>query len=101
LKVDLLLMLAGPVTVLPLVWFNVACRALRLSTMGFFQYIAPSLTFLLSVFVYDETFTRGHAVAFSCIWFALFMVSVETVIRSRRIRSRRIRSLRGREGIAG
>jgi len=95
LKIDLLLILAGPVTVLPLVWFNVACRALRLSTVGFFQYIAPSLTFLLSVFVYGETFTRGHAVAFSCIWFALLMVSVETVIRSRRIRSSR-----GREGVA-
>lgn len=89
LKIDLLLVLAGPVTVLPLVWFNVACRALRLSTVGFFQYIAPSLTFLLSVFVYGETFTRGHAVAFSCIWFALLMVSVETVLRSRRIRATR------------
>jgi len=84
LKLDLLLILAGPVTVLPLVWFNVAARALRLSTVGFFQYIAPSLTFLLSVFIYGETFTRGHAVAFSCIWFALFMVSVETLARSRR-----------------
>ncbi len=89
LRLDLLLVLAGPVTVLPLVWFNVAARALRLSTVGFFQYIAPSLTFLLSVFVYGETFTRGHAVAFSCIWFALFMVSVETLIRSRRIRAYR------------
>jgi chloramphenicol-sensitive protein RarD len=96
MKIDLLLILAGPVTVLPLVWFNVACRALRLSTVGFFQYIAPSLTFLLSVFVYGETFTRGHAVAFGCIWFALFMVSVETVMRLRRIQS-----LRGREGIEG
>jgi chloramphenicol-sensitive protein RarD len=84
LKLELLVILAGPVTVLPLVWFNVAARALRLSTVGFFQYIAPSLTFLLSVFIYGETFTRGHAVAFSCIWFALFLVSVETLARSRR-----------------
>jgi chloramphenicol-sensitive protein RarD len=89
LKIDGFLVLAGLVTVLPLVWFNVACRALRLSTVGFFQYIAPSLTFLLSVFIYNETFTRGHAVAFSCIWFALLMVSVETVIRSRRNRALR------------
>jgi len=91
LKVDVLLVLAGLVTILPLIWFNVAARALRLSTVGFFQYIAPSLTFLLSVFVYGEPFTQGHAVAFSCIWFALFMVSVETVIRSQR--NRAIRSV--------
>jgi chloramphenicol-sensitive protein RarD len=84
-EIDLLLVLAGLVTVLPLVWFNVAARNLRLSTVGFFQYIAPSMTFLLSVFLYDEPFTQGHAVAFTCIWFALALVSVETVLRRRRL----------------
>ena len=83
--IDWLLVLAGLVTVLPLVWFNVAARNLRLTTVGFFQYIAPSMTFLLSVFLYDEPFTQGHAVAFACIWFALAMVSVETVLRVRRL----------------
>ena len=83
LRLDVLLILAGLVTVLTLVWFNVAARALRLSTIGFFQYIAPSLTFLLSVFIYDEAFTQGHAVAFSCIWFALAMVSVENAVNAR------------------
>jgi chloramphenicol-sensitive protein RarD len=81
---DALLVLTGLVTVLPLVWFNVAARSLRLTTIGFFQYIAPTMTFLLSVFVWDEPFTRGHAVAFGCIWFALAMISVETWHRSRR-----------------
>lgn len=85
LNVDFLLVLAGLVTVLPLVWFNVAARNLKLSTVGFFQYIAPSMTFLLSVFLYDESFTQGHAVAFTCIWVALAMVSVETILRSRRL----------------
>ena len=85
LQTDFLLVLAGLVTVLPLVWFNVAARNLKLSTVGFFQYIAPSMTFLLSVFLYDEPFTQGHAVAFACIWFALAMVSAETLLRSRRI----------------
>jgi chloramphenicol-sensitive protein RarD len=80
---DVLLALAGLVTVLPLVWFNVAARSLRLITLGFFQYIAPSMTFLLSVFVYGEAFTKGHAVAFGCIWFALAMISVESWKRSR------------------
>jgi len=83
--IDGLLILAGLVTVLPLVWFNVAARNLKLSTVGFFQYIAPSMTFLLSVFFFGEVFTRGHAVAFACIWTALAMVSAETVLRSRRL----------------
>jgi len=86
LQIDVLLVLAGLVTILPLIWFNVAAKNLRLTTVGFFQYIAPSLTFLLSVFVYGEAFTRGHAVAFGCIWFALAMVSTESVIRARKIR---------------
>jgi chloramphenicol-sensitive protein RarD len=84
-RTDWLLVMAGLVTVLPLVWFNVAARNLKLSTVGFFQYIAPSMTFLLSVFLYNEPFTQGHAVAFTCIWLALAMVSVETILRSRRL----------------
>jgi len=86
LQIDVLLVLAGLVTILPLIWFNVAAKNLRLTTVGFFQYIAPSLTFLLSVFVYGEAFTRGHAIAFGCIWVALGMVSTESVIRARRFR---------------
>lgn len=82
---DFLLALAGLVTVLPLVWFNVAARSLPLTTLGFFQYIAPSMTFLLSVFVYREPFTPGHAVAFGCIWLALALVSLESWARSRRL----------------
>jgi chloramphenicol-sensitive protein RarD len=85
---DLLLALAGLVTVLPLIWFNIAARSLTLTTLGFFQYIAPSMTFLLSVFVYGEAFTQGHAVAFGCIWFALAMISAETWQRSRRTLAR-------------
>lgn len=86
LQQDALLALAGLITVLPLVWFNVAARKLPLTTVGFFQYIAPTMTFLLSVFVYDEPFTQGHAVAFGCIWLALAMVSVESWRKARAVR---------------
>jgi chloramphenicol-sensitive protein RarD len=86
-RIDVLLFLAGLVTILPLIWFNVAARTLSLTTLGFFQYIAPSMTFLLSVFIYGEAFTRGHAVAFGCIWFALAMVSAESMVRIRKIRT--------------
>ena len=84
LRLDILLALAGLVTILPLIWFNLAARTLTLTALGFFQYIAPTLSFSLAVFFYGEAFTRGHAVAFGCIWFALFMVSFESLIRSKR-----------------
>ena len=83
-RIDILLMLAGLVTVLPLVCFNVAAHHLPLSMVSFFQYLSPTLTSLLAVFVYKEAFTLGHAVAFACIWFALGLVSVETLFRHRR-----------------
>jgi chloramphenicol-sensitive protein RarD len=83
---DWLLALAGLVTILPLIWFNVAARNMSLGTLGFFQYIAPSLTFLLAVFLYNETFTQGHAVAFGCIWAALLVISIDRLLRARRLR---------------
>jgi chloramphenicol-sensitive protein RarD len=62
-----LLMLAGPVTALPLLCFASAARRLRLSTLGLFQYLAPTLALLLAVFLYGEPFTRAHAIAFTLI----------------------------------
>jgi chloramphenicol-sensitive protein RarD len=82
---DVLLVLAGLVTILPLIWFNLAARTLSLTALGFYQYIAPTLSFTLAVYVYGEPFTQGYAVAFGCIWFALVLVSFESLIKSRRI----------------
>ena len=81
---DLLLMLSGPVTALPLLWFSAAARRLKLSTVGFFQYIAPSTQFLLAVLVYGEPFTHAHAVTFPLIWAALALLTVDAVRRQRR-----------------
>lgn len=80
---DFLLVLAGVVTALPLVWFANAVRKLPLSAVGFFQYIAPTLQFLLAVAVYGETFTRNHAITFGCIWTALAIFTVAAVRRTR------------------
>jgi chloramphenicol-sensitive protein RarD len=82
--IDLLLVGSGFATILPLIWFNMAAQKLPLSILGFFQYIAPSMSFLLAVFLYGEQFTAGHAVAFTCIWLALVMVSLEPFQRARR-----------------
>lgn len=83
-SIDLLLIGSCLVTVLPLIWFNMAAQKLPLSILGFFQYIAPIMSFMLAVFLYDELFTAGHAVAFACIWLALALVSIEPFRRVRR-----------------
>lgn len=82
--IDLLLVGSSVATVLPLIWFNMAAQKLPLSILGFFQYLAPSMSFMIAVFLFNETFTTGHAVAFACIWLALAMVSVEQFHRARR-----------------
>ena len=85
-RIDWLLVGTGVVTVIPLVWFNVAAQNLALTTVGFFQYIAPTLTFFLAVFLYGESFNQGYMVAFGCIWLSLALVSTESLIRPRRVR---------------
>lgn len=87
LRIDVLLVFAGVITVLPLVWFNVAAHILPLSWVGLFQYVSPTITFLLAVFFYGEVFTRGHAVAFACIWCAAALVTGESVLRARHQRN--------------
>ncbi|HET9679947.1 MAG TPA: EamA family transporter RarD [Gammaproteobacteria bacterium] len=83
-SISLLLMLAGVVTTLPLLWFTSAAVRLPLSLLGFFQYIAPSVAFVLAVFVYDETFTMAHAATFTCIWLAIILFSVDSWIARKR-----------------
>jgi chloramphenicol-sensitive protein RarD len=73
------LLAAGVVTALPLLWFASAARRLRLATIGLFQYLAPSLALACAVGLYGETFTRAHAIAFTCIWVALALYTVESL----------------------
>ena len=74
---------AGIVTSMPLLWFTNATKRLPLSTMGFCQYIAPSLQLMLGVFLYHEPFTHTHAVTFGCIWTALALYSVNSWLLTR------------------
>ncbi len=79
LPLTLLFIGAGVVTSLPLLWFNNAAKRLRLSTLGFFQYLAPSLQLMLGVFLYGEPFTLTHAITFGCIWTALLLYSYSSM----------------------
>jgi chloramphenicol-sensitive protein RarD len=81
-----LLALGGPLTVIPLVAFAAAALRLSLTTLGFFQYLAPSLTLLLAIFVYGEPFRVSQAITFGCIWAALVVFSLDGLRFQRRAR---------------
>jgi chloramphenicol-sensitive protein RarD len=79
--ITFILVTTGVVTGLPLVWFGHAARHLRMTTVGFLQYLAPTGSFLLGVFLYHEPFTRNHLITFSLIWAALAIFTAEAVHR--------------------
>jgi chloramphenicol-sensitive protein RarD len=78
-SLTVLLALLGVITALPLIWFAMGVRSLRLSTMGVLQYLAPTGQFLLAVALYREPFTRAHAVAFALIWTSLALYTWNAV----------------------
>ncbi len=86
-----LLAVGGLVTVFPLVCFAAAALRLSLTALGFFQYLAPSITFALAIFVYGEDFRLSQTVTFGCIWLALVIFSAEGLYHQRQnSRSRRV-----------
>ena len=72
------LMAAGPVTLIPLLCFNAAARHLPYSTLGFLQYITPTLLLILAVQLFDEPFSADKQLAFFFIWAGLAVYSVDT-----------------------
>ena len=76
------------ITSTPLLWFGHAARYLRLTTIGFIQYISPSCTFFLGIFLYHEPFTTGHLITFGLIWVALAIFTWDMVAKWRLSRSR-------------
>jgi chloramphenicol-sensitive protein RarD len=75
----ILLVLSGAITAIPLLLFTAAAKRLPYSTLGFLQYIAPSLQFLLAVLVFGEKLTTAHIVCFAAIWTALAIFAFEGV----------------------
>ena len=72
----LLLLGAGAVTALPLLYFAKGTQLIPLYMIGFLQYIAPTISLILGVFVFHEHFTSAHIMAFFFIWIALFVFSI-------------------------
>ncbi|MCI5077359.1 MAG: EamA family transporter RarD [Oricola sp.] len=77
-----LLLLAGPVTALPLILYAYGARALRFTTVGVLQYSAPTLIFLIAVFVFGEPFSHWQLIAFLFIWAALALYTLSLFRRS-------------------
>lgn len=73
---SLLLAGAGAATAVPLLFFAKGAQRIPLATLGILQYIAPTLTLILGVFVYHETFSSVHLLAFTFIWSALILYSL-------------------------
>lgn len=78
-----LLIATGPVTAIPLLLFAIGARRLPLATMGFLQYTAPSLTFLVAIFLYGEAMNLARLLAFAAIWTGLALYSADLVLQRR------------------
>ncbi|WP_134703409.1 EamA family transporter RarD [Ammoniphilus sp. YIM 78166] len=78
LPIQLALAAAGIATLLPLLWFAEAAKRLPLSTVGFIQYLAPTTSLLLAIFLFHEPFTQTELFSFSLIWVSLAIYSFST-----------------------
>ena len=76
---DFLLFGGGVVTSLPLLWFINAGKRLRYSTIGFIQYLTPSIQLLIGVYLYHEPFTPTHSITFGLIWAGLVIFSINSL----------------------
>ena len=85
-QLNALLVAAGLVTTIPLLCFTAAAQRIRYSTLGFFQYIAPSLMFLLAVLAYGEPLEESKLITFVIIWSALALYTIDSVIQRQRNR---------------
>lgn len=80
IKTDLLLILSGPMTAIPLIAFAYGARRLKFITMGIIQYLAPTIAFLVGVFLYNEPFTVKHLITFFFIWSAITIYVIDAYI---------------------
>jgi chloramphenicol-sensitive protein RarD len=79
LPMTLLVLSTGLVTSLPLLLFGYSTQFLTLTTVGLTQYISPSISMGIGVFVYHESITAGHMASFACIWIALLLYTFESI----------------------
>lgn len=81
--VDILLIGSGLITTIPLLMFASAAKRIPLTIVGLLQYIAPTLQFLIGVFIYKEPFDHAHLMGFSIVWVALIIFAIESYLANR------------------
>jgi chloramphenicol-sensitive protein RarD len=81
---NILLASTGIITAVPLLLFAASARRVTMATLGILQYLAPTLQFLIGVFIYGEAFSRTQLIGFSFIWVALAVYSAESIRHSRK-----------------
>ncbi len=86
--INIMLTLGGIITITPLLLFNGAARRIKLTTLGFLQYIGPTCAFLLAVFVYDEEFNFNKMITFCLIWIALLVFSLDSINKFREVKNK-------------
>ena len=84
-SMNVILMMAGVVTTAPLLCFTAAAKRLTLASLGFFQYIGPSIMFILATFMYQEPLAPAKLATFALIWAALVIYSLDS-LRARKQR---------------
>ena len=72
--------MSGVITAVPLLLFGVAVRSLSLSTLGFLQYVGPSLQFLIAVFVFREPVSGIKLLSFALCWLAIAVYVADSVL---------------------
>ena len=82
-QTDILLIGTGVVTSIPLLMFASAARQIPLTVVGLLQYIAPTLQFLIGVFIYKEPFDHTHLIGFGIVWVALVIFWIENFMAHR------------------
>src|SRR5262249_49366696 len=80
-RIDTLIVLSGLVTSIPLICFAQAVKRLRIVTIGFLQYISPSLAFLIAILWFDEVFSTAYQVGYGLIWCGLAVFMGDTLRR--------------------
>jgi chloramphenicol-sensitive protein RarD len=83
IQIDLFLIGAGLVTTIPLLMFASAAKQIPLTIVGLLQYIAPTIQFLIGVFIYKEAFDFSRLIGFSMVWVALIIFAVENYLANR------------------
>jgi len=84
MKTNLFLIGSGIITALPLVLFAKGAQKIPLYLMGFIQFLSPTMSLIIGIFIFDEPFTATEFFTFGCIWLAVLIFSAAKLVEARK-----------------